>query len=596
MVRVHVAVYAVVAVTLLGIGGATAMDGKVTDSQENPLWNAWVRMGPMPAGQAPQAGAVATLTDAAGAFALELSGAGSMFIGIGKRGYINVAGMLQSAPAMLPIALDPVPLIDSPDYRWYPRFVDKAIATNANLGCNFCHGEQNDAIEDSLHARATTNEYMLDLYAGTGTHGEQAGVAPGYRLDFPDKAGPCANCHAPLAALDAPDAIDVRDVEGVAREGITCEVCHKGRNVEVNTKPGVAGALQIWRPPNHWGLFAFGPYPDANGMPMQTSYQPQMRRAEFCSACHEYSNDNGVPVMETYSEWTRMAGDDPDALQCQDCHMKRFDEHGDDDEPAELAYIVNDEMQKNMHGVLRDTREIYPHTFHGASEEYLQLVADVTLETIQQDDVIQVTAMVDNIYAGHMLPTGMPFRHMLLVIEATAGGAPLEYMGEETIPDYGGALAGQPGRGFAKVLGDGTGARNVSFWNATEVIEDTRIEPAETDESTWAFTITDEAPVTIHARLLYRKFFEPLAQAKGWEVGEVLMVEATLDITPEPFDVEPDEPVVDDPTPQDPDTTVAPDRGDGCIATSSPSPTTALLWALFGVLLLTGVQRRRRRA
>lgn len=583
-------------------GGAQELSGTITDPGDHALRNAHVRLGMMAPGQAPKAGLVSVMTDVAGAYAATAPAMSGVLIGIGKAGYLNVVGVLQSLPPNLDLALEPLPLIDSPGYQWRPGFVDKNLATNANFGCNQCHGGQWEALKDSLHAKAATNEYMLSLYSGTGLDGTP-GQAPGYKLDNPDKQGMCANCHVPLAAMDAPNAFDPRDATGVELEGVTCEVCHKVRHVEVNTKPGVAGAVQIWRPPPTYGLFAFGPYPDANSMPMKTSEQPQLRRAEFCSGCHEYSNEQGVPVMETYSEWTSVAGDDPDALHCQDCHMKRYDEHGDEDEPAEWDYILDDQHEQQMHGIMRDTREIFPHTFHGASEDYLQEVASVEISLIQAEGTLQVEALVENLYAGHALPTGMPFRNMLLVIEATVDGTPLEYVGEDVVPDYGGTWAGRPGAGFAKVLGDAKGTRNVDFWNATQVLEDTRLPALGELTAYYSFELPQTGgKVSVTATLVYRKFFEQLAAKKGWDVGEVIMTQEMAELQAETWVPEPDvEPPATDPDPgtdppatdpgeTDPDATAGAER-DGCQAAPRGSPEAFALLLLMLMMLAFGRRR-----
>ncbi len=580
----------VVACLCVAVFNASALKGTVTDVQGNPLYKAEVRLGTGGV-EAPKAGLAATVTDGKGFWDLLPPTGGPTFIGAGKKGFINIAGMLQGTPADLPLDLQALPLIDSPEYQWRSRYVDKAIATNANFGCNSCHGEQNEDMEDSLHAEAATNKYMLALYSGESADGTP-GVGPGYRLDNPDKAGPCANCHVPLAAVDAPNGFDPRDATGVAAEGVTCDVCHKVRNVVVNDKPGVAGAVELWRPPGSWGLFAFGPYVDASTMPMRTSVQPQIRRAEFCSGCHEYANEHGVPVMETYTEWTTVAGDDPDALHCQDCHMKRFDQHSDE-EPWDWAYILDDDHVQNMHGILRDSRTIFPHTFHGASEEYLKEVAAIELETVQQDDVLEVSVLVENLYAGHALPTGMPFRNIILVMDVQLDGKPLEYMGEDVVPDYGGALAGTPGKGYAKVLGDDAGTRNVQFWNATQVLEDTRLQALGEDQLAFSYQLpTEGGKVTVRARLLYRKFFEPLAKVKGWELGEVVMLDEVVEVAAEPVTAGED-PVEDPDTPvEEPEEEIKPaDARDGCAA--GPAGVPSSLVVLLLLLAVLGAARLR---
>ena len=535
-----------VLVMLLGAPAHAELTGTIVDAAGQPLEGAKVCVSLAPAGSNPVSSKDAVVTGPDGTFSAPLpAGAGqSVYIGIGKRRYLNVSGFLDlsEGTALGSIALTPVETLDNPAYQWVKPFFPKE--DQADFGCNLCHGKQYEAWQDSLMAESATSERVLSYYLGTNLDGDPAG--PGYRLDHPDKAGPCANCHAPAAAILAPSQTVLSEVDGVAREGVFCDVCHKVSDIDVVDAPGVDGSLVHYRPSAWVGLFAFGPYEDAFGMPMKTSYNPLLTESRFCAGCHEWTNDHGIPVLSTYSEWSEMSGADPDALQCQDCHMKKKFGPDYQGEPAPtLGFILDDPMQQNMHGVKRWSDTVFDHDFHGGVE-YAKEAAEMTLEVTQDGPELVVTATVDNVNAGHALPTGMPFRHMILVVEANAAGEPLWQTGGGVVPDYGGEgdapadLAGLPGRGYARVLGDGAGARNVPFWDAKEVIEDTRIRAAEVDVRSFRFAVPEAGgPAAVSVRLIYRRAFRFLDQVKGWDLEDQVIAEAE-----QALDLEaPDEPI-----------------------------------------------------
>ena len=110
----------------------------------------------------------------------------------------------------------------------------------------------------------------------------------------------------------------------------------------------------------------------------------------------------------------------------------------------------------------RQTEERHTHTFVGSTPETLS--ANIALATTAAESgagTVRVTSAVDNFGAGHDFPTGISLRNAILWITATLNGQPLTQVAGPTIPfwasddvpgDQPGDLAGQPGKGFAKVL------------------------------------------------------------------------------------------------------------------------------------------------
>ena len=85
--------------------------------------------------------------------------------------------------------------------------------------------------------------------------------------------------------------------------------------------------------------------------------------------------------------------------------------------------------------------------------------------------------------AGHRLPTGFIDRHLLLVVEAFgADGKPLPLKEGPVLPPVAGqALAGRPGKLYAKLLKDFDGRSPAPFWKADPEPIDTRLIPGEAD-------------------------------------------------------------------------------------------------------------------
>lgn len=585
------------------LGAATEADaasvgGIITDDQGNPLGGVTVRW------QGRGTAAVAkSLSD--GSFALVMEGEpdyqNMYFIGAGKKGYFNIAGGVE-AGGNYTIPLKAVDGFDNQDYRWVPPQAHSNDSPFAEgIGCGFCHADYHDAWADSKHAQAAKDPYVLDLYKGTGGHGSVASQGPGWLVDNPTEAGPCANCHAPTAALAAPNEAWLDQVSGVHLNGVFCESCHKVRDVGDIENTPVTGAFRYWRPPNGV-LMAFGPLDDAGDEhhmgPM--SYQPEMKHSRFCAGCHQWTSDNGVKVMSTYDEWATSRFAEL-GIQCQNCHMRplNHEEPATPLPPLPEGFVPGDPYcilrspvgerglmdmgdmgDMNMEGVcepmgavMRDESTLHPHIFKGTTDEYHAAAASLEATATRVGDFIEVQVDVENVNAGHMLPTGMPFRSLLLTVQAVDGsGAPLAFAEGPALPAWVDApetaapRAGQAGRAYARLLSDASGALDVPFWRATQVVLDDRIPPFGKDVSHYRFRAPSTQPeqVSVKVELRYLPFLPGLATAKGWDVEERLMAA----------------------------TTVQPTVSDGCAAAPLGAP--LALCALLGLVPLAGRRRTRR--
>jgi hypothetical protein len=256
---------------------------------------------------------------------------------------------------------------------------------------------------------------------------------------------------------------------------------------------------------------------------MRASYQPQLAAA-VCGACHQDKNDpdldgdfeepNGIVSEPTYVEWRESPyGDeqDPRYRSCLDCHM-----------PAapERAICTADP-------VLRAAGTTRSHRIEGTTPAFLENAVELRFGDAHiAGGEVAFDVHVVNSLTGHHVPTGVTVRNVILLVEAwnATSGEPLPFMGTQVVHELGGVgdpaqgyYAGQPGKLFAKVIHDGAGRWPTFFTDAAGMIFDNRIPALATDVSHYRFAVpSGAATIQVRARLLYRRSFRALTDAKGW--------------------------------------------------------------------------------
>src|SRR5262249_25210136 len=138
-----------------------------------------------------------------------------------------------------------------------------------------------------------------------------------------------------------------------------------------------------------------------------------------------------------------------------------------------------------------------------------------------------VEVWADNV--GHRLPTGFVDRHLVLTVEPfAADGQRLVPRNGSVLPARAGpALTGVPGRLYAKQLCDFEGRGPVPFWRADPHALDTRLVPGSADTSAFLFPPTT---ASVRVRLLYRRFWQEVADAKAWPDNDLLLLDRTIPI------------------------------------------------------------------
>ena len=240
--------------------------------------------------------------------------------------------------------------------------------------CAGCHEDIYRMWSRSLHAGSLTDPvfdvaYMQVLKAGDARAQES-----------------CLRCHAPTTRVSR----DFRLKYGVTREGVTCDFCHTISTVTMANR----AEPYTMRP----GAVKFGPLGDTTSPMHLTTFSPVHATSELCGGCHELVAKNGTVIMGTYSEWK----ESPYAakgVQCQDCHMP----------------TVKDATTVRA-GIKVSTKRVNKHDLQGGhSVDQLQRAAKVEiLEVSKGSDAVLVRVRVTNVGSGHMMPTGIPSRKVLL--------------------------------------------------------------------------------------------------------------------------------------------------------------------------------------
>jgi hypothetical protein len=442
------------------------------------------------------------LTDDQGRFSLAGPPEPGAVVTAAKEGYV-ISGA-PASPRPIEIRLTALPATDNPDYQW----IDPAPNPTATGACGNCHQAIYDEWQTSGHAHAATNRHFQNLLDGSDYQGS---VNHGWSMtkEYPEGIAVCWSCHAPTLELEAL-ASEPRHVSGVAAAGVHCDFCHKIQEVNIEHVGLTHGrfAYKLLRPSN--GQLFFGPLDDVDRS--EDSYSPLERESRYCADCHE-GTIFGVHVYSTFTEW-RASPAAREGRQCQSCHMTPS---------GELTNVA-----PGMGGIERDPRTLASHTFlPGGLEAMLRRAVKLSFTAERRDDGVRAAIRIEAHDVGHRVPTGFIDRQLLLVVEPLdAEGQACDVLSGPLLPSpAGSALAGKPGRLFAKLLTDAVGHSPAPFWRAGVSIADTRLSPDEPEELSFRFS---PQVATVRVRLNYRRFWQDVADAKHWPDNDILIHDRTF--------------------------------------------------------------------
>ena len=510
---------------LAAMSSLSHFSGIVIDEEGHPINNAVVCL---------QGSSISTQTNSQGHFRLAVGRTiNSNIISAGQFGFYNGAEALSSDAEEYRIVLKPIILEDNRAYSWLPPLKTQVEHDATNAGeakpCEECHPAVTEEWKKDAHSGSATNKVFISFFNGTDSNGKQQ-VSPGYKLDFPQSNGNCATCHVPALALENPFHADPNEAQGVAKEGIFCDFCHKISGINLDQTGGRPGilSLKFQRPAEGNQLF-FGPYPDV--FPGEDAYHPLYTKSQYCAPCH-HGRFWDVLAYSEFQEWSQSSYAAKN-IACQDCHMKP------DGKMTRFA------LEKEG-GVLRDPSTIPSHVNFGIGDRAFMMQA-ITLDaqTRLETDTLSITVTVKNVNAGHHYPTGNPMRHMILLVEvADESGASLPMIKGDRVPAWGGVgrkedgnYAELPGKGFAKVLKDLLPypdrriKRHFEYdypaphWRPTLVESDNRIPADGSDVSDYQFAVPLDLSGSIHitVRLISRRAYKKWLDAKKLEIHDMLI-------------------------------------------------------------------------
>ena len=303
--------------------------------------------------------------------------------------------------------------------------------------CKECHSDIFKSWSGSLHAKSYSNPAFQASYMSV-------------LLDRGKGQGEfCLRCHAPAAVFEGD--FDFRSP--AAAEGVTCWFCHsvasvnEGHPIDTYYNLDTSGTM-------------YGPYEPINPEGHEVAHSPLHLEAKMCAGCHEYTNDNGVGILETYNEWSESQWA-KEEVYCQNCHM---------------PIMVN---QTAVDG--RDVSSYYvtAHEFRGGMSN-VNLTHAVKLETFveREGSRLDVSVHITNAESGHKLPTGIPLRKLALTVVLVSA----EHVQISSARKV-----------YRKVLTDKFGTiiedAPEMFLDATAIYSDNRIKPRETRKEEFVFLL-----------------------------------------------------------------------------------------------------------
>jgi hypothetical protein len=275
----------------------------------------------------------------------------------------------------------------------------------------------------------------------------------------------CGPCHEAESYVTN-DFEKLRDVSG---EGVTCVYCH------AISGPGKPSGV----PPV---VLELGPYLGPIRQPVSvqdhtSKYSEYMTKSDFCGSCHQYQNQNGILISDTFGEWKRSKYAKT-GVTCQQCHMP------------------GGEGRVSSMGPPR--ARVADHSFKGPDQmRTLQGAASLVLRAGKREgDVLHVTATVTNVGAGHAIPTGNDQHLMLLRLRATDAEGKIVYENDPW-SDWGNSV-------FGLLLANELGAYPAETWDATKILSDRRIQAGASSRSAYSIPVGDaKGPIHVQAVLLY---------------------------------------------------------------------------------------------
>ncbi len=245
--------------------------------------------------------------------------------------------------------------------------------------CGTCHVDIYNSWKTSLHAFSLSDPVFDASYMqAIKESGEEA-----RRL--------CLRCHAPLTMVNE----DYYLREDVTREGVTCDFCHTITEVHLDN-PEMPFSVDV-------GLVKRSTLRRASSPVHDVAYSELHESSDLCGGCHDYASPNGTLIMSTYDEWKR-GPYAREGIQCQSCHMART-----------VGKVVRPGVK------VTETEHIHQHNLILDADQLRSALAVSIIYAERMSWGISVEVLVENVGSGHMVPTGMPSREIVLIVSLQDG-------------------------------------------------------------------------------------------------------------------------------------------------------------------------------
>jgi len=333
--------------------------------------------------------------------------------------------------------------------------------------CKACHLDITEQWEHSAHSKADRNKNEL--------------FGRMYFFSLKQTRGAtliaCGPCHETASFVNQ----DFEGLRDVSKEGVTCVYCHS------ISGPGDPKGI----PPYLIDLTAYQgtirtPTPTKSH---KSAYSGYLTKADYCGSCHNYSNQHGVKIGDTYGEWQRSVYA-KQGVTCQSCHMPGGPGRNSSEGPARPR--------------------VADHSFdHDALAKARPNATKLALTGARNGaDSVRVYATLTNSGWGHSMPTGNDQNLVLLRIRALDSTGKILWE-NDPFTEWSVSI-------FGIVLADELGTWPADTWNATKTLSNRRIKAGASARVRYDIpTAGAKGPITIQAHALYRQSKPVTLEAYG---------------------------------------------------------------------------------
>jgi hypothetical protein len=326
---------------------------------------------------------------------------------------------------------------------------------SSSVSCAKCHHDIYNYWKESLHAHALDDHIF------------QAAFMVALKEKGNGIRDVCLGCHAPTALVSG----DVKTASSMSEEAVTCDFCHRISAVDI---PNGVAKVTLTTGDEKYGPLE--PSGKANDKTHPSVKSDLFTDSKICATCHQWTNENGVAIFDTYREWQN--GPYPkEGIHCQNCHMP----------------LVEGSLVKGKAGQKGD--KINSHNLSGG-HSIVQVAAAATVRIVSVEPVLgglRAVVEVTNKGSGHMIPTGIPSRSLIL---------------DAQLMDASGNVVETSTHEFRKIVVDENGAELTRdadiILKGAAISKDNRIPPGETVAVPFHFAASSKKKYLIRATLSYR--------------------------------------------------------------------------------------------